>query len=126
MSDGVTPGTENRQHTDSSSAKKPTAHLEAHPWCKFERTTTVTGRRLDSVIPTVPIDLIWCDVQGAQLEVIAGAPLTLSRTRLLYIEVHPFPMYEGEPTDEELLAALPGWKVVERYEADVLLMRVEP
>ena len=122
LSSGTTPGTVDREHTDSSSLNEPTKHLEAHPWCKFERTEMVETKRLDGVVSHERVfDLIWCDVQGAQRKVISGARETLAKTRMLYIEVHPEPMYEDEPTFEELLQLLPGWEVVERYPADVLL-----
>lgn len=121
LSGGETPGCQGREHTDSSSLRAPTRHIDAHPWCKFDTSVTVPTVRLDSAIGEPVIDLIWCDVQGAQRQVIAGGAETLARTRMLYIEVHPEPLYDGEPTFEELLALLPGWEVVERYDADVLL-----
>lgn len=122
MSGGITPGTEDRLHTDSSSILKPTKHLEVHPWCTFDSWMQVRTVPLDAAMTMHEgiIDLIWADVQGAQKQVIAGAAKTLARTRYLYIEVHPEPMYEGEPTFEELCGLLPEWEVVERYPADVL------
>ncbi len=123
MSGGETPGCPGRIHTDSSSLKIPTKHLQTHPWCTFSEEERVVCRTLDSVMDDENqsgADLIWADVQGAQLEVIAGAQRTLRWTRYLYIEVHPEPMYDGEPTFEQLCAALPDWEVVERYPADVL------
>jgi len=32
----------------SSSLRRPTGHLAAHPWCTFDRTTMVQTRSLDS------------------------------------------------------------------------------
>jgi FkbM family methyltransferase len=126
LSGGITPGTESREHTDSSSIVAPTKHLEAHPWCTFDDWARVVTAPPDSYLisflgsPNGVVDLIWADVQGAQRQVIAGGQLMLSRTRYLYIEVHPEPMYEGEPTFEELCELLPYWEVVQRYPADVL------
>lgn len=127
MSGGITPGFESRVHTDSSSIRKPTDHLKAHPWCTFEQWCEVGVRRLDDVMRHEEgiIDLIWADVQGAQRQVIGGAAETLKRTRYLYIEVHPSPMYDGETTFEELCALLPDWEVVQRYPADVLFQNVK-
>lgn len=126
-SGGETPGCPGREHTDSSSLNVPTAHLEAHPWCTFRREDCFTVHTMPvdkTVIKTEPvIDLIWADVQGAQRKVLRGAEATLRRTRYLYIEVHPTPMYEDEPTFEELCAMLPDFEVVQRYPADVLFLR---
>ncbi len=121
LSSGWSPGCEgSRWHTDSSSLNAPTRHLEAYPWCRFDDKVTVATTRLDAEAPTGPIDLLWVDVQGAQRKALAGAPETLQRTRYLYIECHPAPMYDGEPTFEELCGLLPGFVVVKRWESDVL------
>lgn len=43
-----------------------------------------------------PVDLLWCDVQGAELLVLEGASQTLSRTRSLFLEISIFePIYDG-------------------------------
>lgn len=139
-SGGETPGCPGRVHTDSGSIKRPTRHLEVHPWCTFDAEGSVLTRALDTALYSFPrkdpegqfclepIDLIWCDVQGAQLDVIAGAPQTLARTTYLYIELHPEPLYDGEPDLEELHRELErvsgcGWVLVEKYSADVLFRR---
>jgi FkbM family methyltransferase len=126
MSGGLTPGSADRVHTDSSSIAKPTRHLAAHPWCTFAESCDVETERVDDVVPEwLGIDLMWVDVQGAQRLAFAGARSTLSRTRWLFCELHPVPMYDGEPGSlEELVGLLPGkWDVVARYPADVLLMK---
>ncbi len=121
LSSGWTPGSEGtRWHTDSSSLNRPTSHLETFPWCRFDETVTVTTTRLDAESMDGTIDLMWVDVQGAQRKVLTGAPNTLQQTRYLYIECHPTPMYDGEPTFAELCGLLPGFAVVKRWEADVL------
>lgn len=127
LSGGSPPGSEEEDWTASSSLQEPTLHREVHPWCTFHDTETVETVTLDVALPTGmdAVDLIWCDVQGAQRKVITGAKKTLQRTRYLYIECHPVPMYEGEPTFEELCALLPDFDVLERYEADVLFRRKE-
>lgn len=124
LSSGWTPGSnDTRWHTDSSSLNAPTAHLDVAPWCRFDERVTVTTTTLDSALKqddAATIDLLWVDVQGAQRKVIAGAPATLKRTRYLYIECHPTPMYHEEPTFDELCALLPDFVVVKRWPADVL------
>lgn len=131
LSGGMTPGADFREHTDSSSIKRPTKHLDVFPWCRFDREVTVPVVTLDAAIPKdMKPDLVWCDVQGAQLDVIEGGARTLANTRWLFIEVHPTPLYEGEPTRGELHQALEEatkcrWTTVESYVADVLLEKVE-
>lgn len=126
LSGGITPGTNGRVHTDSSSIAKPTAHLEAHPWCTFAESVDVETERVDDVVSAEQrVDLMWVDVQGAQVKALGGARETLRRTRMLFCELHPTPMYDGEPESlEALMALLPGkWMVLAQYPADVLLMQ---
>jgi FkbM family methyltransferase len=128
LSGGWTPGLEGiKLHSDSSSLQAPSQHLNEYPWCKFDEVVEVETVRLDSVMPLVKVDLMWVDVQGAQRKVIAGGQRTLNNTRYLYIECHPTPMYEGEPTFEELCALLPDFELVARWPADLLFRhRSEP
>ena len=43
-----------------------------------------------------PIDLLWCDVQGAEMKVLRGGPKALERVRTLFLEVAALePTYEG-------------------------------
>lgn len=124
LSSGITPGYEGRLHTDSSSLQKPIRHLERHPWCKFNETTTVRTVRLDDLIPPEECPtLIWADVQGAQRKVLAGARELLTRTSYLYIECHRQPLYDGEPSHDELCGLLPGWDVVQKWDDDLLFRR---
>lgn len=121
LSGGWTPGSgETRWHTDSSSLNRPTKHLEVAPWCRFEERIKVPTVRLDTALPDRMVDLMWIDVQGAQRKVLAGAPETLQRTRYLFIECHPVPMYEEEPTFAELRGLLPDFALVKRWEGEAL------
>lgn len=125
LSDGETPGCPGRVHTDSSSLRTPTAHLDAHPWCTFTQTVEVSTTRVDDVAPEgwAP-DLLWVDVQGAQAQVLRGARRVLDDARYLFIECHPTPMYDGEPTFEALCALLEGWRVKTCWPADILFERI--
>lgn len=110
----------------SGSIRAPKNHLTFHPWCKFVSTTTVPITRLDTWARQFgllhqPVGLIWADVQGAEGDLIAGAPDVLRQTRYLFTEFSNDEMYEGQLTLPQLLAVLPGWEVVEQYREDVLL-----
>ena len=61
------------------------------------------------------------DVQGAEGDVIAGAPKILQETRFLYTEYSNTETYEGQLSLRRLLARLPSFVVLARYRADVLL-----
>lgn len=112
-------------HTFSSSVKAPKLHLQVHDWCKFENRYSVRMVRLDDFFSVFwidgPIDFIWCDIQGAEDLMIAGAQKTLSSTRFLYSECYEMEMYEGQIGRREILNRLPGqWKIANEWENDVL------
>ncbi len=51
-----------------------------------------------------PVDLIWCDVQGAELKVLRGAGDLLDRTRALFLEVSIRDrMYQGNVLWSEIV-----------------------
>jgi FkbM family methyltransferase len=108
----------------SGSIHKPTGHLEAAPWVKFERKITVPLVRLDTWARqngVEGIDFMWVDIQGAEADLIKGAPQTLERTRFFYTEYSDRQLYEGQVGLRALLELLPDFEVVHRYENDILL-----
>lgn len=112
------------EHTLSGSLKKPTLHLNAHPWCKFDTQTEVRMVTLDAFHEffSLPhIDFIWCDVQGAEDMVLEGGMFALQHTRFFYTEYHSTPLYEGAPNASDIARILgPNWKLVEQWSNDVL------
>jgi 2-O-methyltransferase len=128
MSSGKATQHEDRQHLEndwssSSSLKRPTGHLNVHPWITFPRTAEVQCMRLDDV-PTLQsgiIDFIWADVQGAEDLVFSGAKDVLSRTRYVYTE-YATGLYEGQLNRDQLLAMFgPQWSVVHDFGGDILI-----
>jgi FkbM family methyltransferase len=108
----------------SGSLRRPKQHLKVFPWIKFEGTIEVNTIKLDSWIARESIeviDLIWADVQGAELDVVKGGEAALNKTRYFYTEYSNRELYEGQVTLRRLLKALPAFEVVCRYESDVLL-----
>jgi FkbM family methyltransferase len=117
-----------RLHTDSSSIKKPVAHEKMFPWMTFQE-TEVECVRLDTFCAAkgvTHIDLIWSDVQGAELDVIEGGQETFKRTRWFYTEHMNNPRYEGQPNLGQIIEALPGnWRIDTKWEMDALLENVD-
>jgi FkbM family methyltransferase len=108
----------------SGSLKKPTGHLELHPWVGFERTLEVETETLDNWAKKhgiVAVDFIWMDVQGAEIEVFRGGVGTLSRTRCLYTEYSNRELYAGQGNLSDIRRELRTFQVLVRYPGDVLL-----
>lgn len=108
----------------SGSIRKPLNHVYRHPWCTFKQPVSVPVRRLDTWAGDQHIgavDFIWADVQGAEVDLIAGGLDTLARTRYFYTEYSNDEMYEGQITLPELLERLPNFELVAQYPEDVLL-----
>ncbi|SLN16892.1 2-O-methyltransferase NoeI [Pseudoruegeria aquimaris] len=113
-----------RDWDKSGSIRRPKKVLEKYPELSFGEGTTVPIRRLDDWAREngiEAVDLIWADVQGAEEDVIQGGRETLSRTRYFYTEFSNREMYEGQVRLEALLAMLPEFELIERYNSDVLL-----
>jgi FkbM family methyltransferase len=112
-----------REWTYSSSLKQPKNHLVHYP-VTFGDAIEVDTVRLDSYCrlhaPGV-VDFIWADIQGAEGEMVRGGLETLARTRYLYTEFSDMELYEGQATLADLLALLPGFRVLELWDENVLL-----
>ncbi len=123
----------------SGSLNKPTGHYDRSPEIVFKQFVivpcirldswldeiTVSGKELEDGIPWhETIDFAWVDPQGSQRKVIAGGQEALARLRYLYIECHhPKPLYEGEPSREELIALLPDFEPIGIYAQDNILFK---
>jgi 2-O-methyltransferase len=105
----------------SSSLKHPKNHIGLFPDVEFHETIEVHCRKLDSWVKDnfnddEIIDFIWCDVNGAEADVVLGGLNTLNNhTRYLYIEVSDKELYEGQITPDELLKMLPGFQFMKLY-----------
>ena len=108
----------------SGSIRKPTGHLDAHPWCTFDQTIKVKTQTLDGWCQQYGVnhvDFIWADVQGAEGDLVSGGRRALANTRFFYTEYSDWPLYEGQIDLRTLLALLPDFTVVDRFAGDVLL-----
>ncbi len=109
----------------SGSIRKPKGHIEHFPEVTFTPIilsslwtldTLATAENLDH------IDLLWCDIQGAERDMIEGGRATLAKTRYMMIEAEPeVELYEGQALKPELLAMLPDWVVLKDF-GYILLM----
>lgn len=89
----------------SSSILQPGDHLEIAPEIKFQRRLTVAAITLDAwhvSIGSPKIDLLWLDLQGAELRVLNHGRAVLAATRVIHIEVSRKPLYEGGATFAEV------------------------
>ena len=111
----------------SGSLNKPTGHLTRSPEIKFKDPARVSCVRLDTWLAASStsgvIDFVWADLQGSQRKFIAGARETLKHIRYLYIECHTTPLYEGEPSHDELIALLPDFEPIGVFERENILFR---
>jgi FkbM family methyltransferase len=108
----------------SGSIKRPYRHLSKHPLVTFEHKIQVPTETLDSVCARSAIgavDLIWLDVQGAEIEVLSGARATLAQTRYLYTEYSNKQLYRGQRGLRQIVKHLQHFSVVARYPGDALL-----
>ncbi|MEB3265251.1 MAG: FkbM family methyltransferase [Cyanobacteriota bacterium] len=110
----------------SGSLRAPRRHLELYPAVSFDRTMEVPVVSIDHWIQDqdiAKVDLLWMDVQGAEADVFRGMVKTQPNVRLIYTEYSNEELYEGQPSLDELMALLPDYEVVKRFQQDVLLKR---
>jgi FkbM family methyltransferase len=82
----------------SSSILAPSEHLEREPSVQFSRKILVNGLTGDDWLKTVSlnrIDLLWLDLQGAELEVLTASRKILEITQVCHVEVSTRRLYEG-------------------------------
>jgi FkbM family methyltransferase len=101
----------------SSSLLPPGEYPALCPWLKFERVIRVRTETLDNFCQEHGleiIDFIHMDVQGAELEVLAGARRTLPAIRVIWLEAKTRPLYQGQPLkpDVQQFMAQHGFRMV--------------
>lgn len=90
---------------ESSSMFKPAKHLADYPWVQFPTTVKLQSFTLDRIFAALTAqrpdiaaaaDLLFMDVQGAELEVLKGASRVLDQVRYIYTEIGIGGGYEGD------------------------------
>lgn len=82
----------------SSSILKPDDHLRLAPQIRFGRTINVPAVTLDAWHASVGaprIDLLWLDLQGAELQALKAGERCLAAVQVCHIEVSRRPLYSG-------------------------------
>lgn len=85
------------------------AHIEAWPHTEIETRITVPVARLDSYAAQLEIKppvLAKLDIQGHELSAINGGRETLSRCQRIMLECNFAPLYQNQPTFDELYEAV--------------------
>jgi len=109
----------------SSSIREPKEHLRCFPNIGFSTIVRVPALALDDLATMYglgDIDLIWCDIQGAEKDMVRGGTRTLPRTRYLLAECDRIEMYAGQATRDQLLAMLPGWALLAEWRENANLL----
>lgn len=103
---------------ESSSILKPLKHLTLYPSVNFADPLALTGWSLDSLVRICSeqhkssrssYELLYMDVQGAELEVVKGASRQLVEGKYVYTEIGLGGGYQGEVEMETLLGALKNY-----------------
>lgn len=105
----------------SSSIRQPKDHLKIVPHIRFSDPIQVECVNLDWFVLPKIIDLIWADIQGAEVDMINGGKETLARTRYLYTEYDNVEMYAGQINLAGILERLPYFELVDSWHNNVLL-----
>lgn len=109
---------------ESSSMLRPARHLTDYPWVQFPQTVTMQTFTLDRIFAALAaqrpevasaVDLLFMDVQGAELEVVKGASAVLQQVRYIYTEAGIGGGYDGsvELIDLQLFLRHYGFKLHE-------------
>ena len=103
----------------SSSIFTPNKHLSTYPEVSFDKKIALTGFRLDSIVAllksnnkinfTYP-DMLYLDVQGAELVVLHGAGEILEHTKYIWTEVGVGDGYSGGVSYRDLIDYLASYK----------------
>jgi FkbM family methyltransferase len=95
----------------SSSLLPPKEHTMLSPWVQFDRTIHVQTQRIDFFCDKHSIDridLMYLDVQGAEIMVLRGAGDYVKRTGAIWMEVGAIELYEGQPLKNDVQRFMNG------------------
>ena len=101
----------------SSSLLQPADHLKIAPEVQFNEITSVDCMTLDDwyqISELQTIDLLWLDVQGAELDVLRAGRIALRNTRVCHLEVSRKSLYLNGATFRDIKSFMKqmGFKAV--------------
>lgn len=101
----------------SSSLLPPKEHKRLHKWIRFDQKIKVKTSRLDNFCKghsIDAIDLVYLDVQGAELLVLEGAGNLIRNIKLIWMEVESIELYKKQPLKQDVqkFMAKNGFKLV--------------
>jgi FkbM family methyltransferase len=109
----------------SSSIRKPKLVIDSFPGMEFKediaQIKTLDTHIQQQKLEGYPIDFIWADIQGAEIDLIKGGVRTFRNVRYFYTEYENSESYEGQINLTGILEMLPYFEIVEDYNGDVLL-----
>lgn len=62
-----------------------------------QKEITVASTKLDDQLKGIDVDVIWMDIQGAELRALKGAKSILNNVALIHTEIEFDSIYEGQP-----------------------------
>lgn len=109
--------------TMSGSLLEPSLHRQVYPEVAFQKSEaflvpTVTLDNFLGVSRLDTINLLWIDVQGAELQVLAGASKSLASIQYIYTEASLTPLYENGAS----FSALEAFLRSHGFEVDTMFM----
>jgi FkbM family methyltransferase len=113
-------------NSESGSIKNPKNHLTKYAHITFGEKIKVKSTTLDIYCKKNNIDAIdflWCDIQGAEEEMILGGTEILPKTKYIYTEYSNDEMYECQITLKRILELLPDFEVIGYFDFDNVLLR---
>lgn len=116
----VSKSTSSRPYNGQSSLREPEPRGE-YSFTEVE-VNTIT---LDDFCKQEKIDeigFIWCDIQGAEGDMIAGGKIMIPKTKLMLLEVMKKEAYLNQLLENEIVeyALLNGFEILEKMECDIL------
>ena len=112
------------KNTMASSIRKPKNVLTAFPFIVFNeiKAQTITIDDFCSDKNISKIDFIWCDIQGAEFDMIEGAKNMLPNIGLMLLEYSNIELYEGEKALADIISLLgSNWELVVKTNEDILV-----
>lgn len=93
--------------SDSSSLLTPTGHLDEFPGIRFDEQIEIQTTTLDEWFAEAGlerIDLMWLDMQGAELAALSSGLTALAATRAVMLEVSRRELFAGTPLYPEVMS----------------------